>query len=51
METDYDTDKLDAVLNALILNDQKLIFVEEYKAIQLGENVHKTSNIATQSPF
>ena len=39
LETDYDTDELDAVLNAMILNDQKLTFVEEYKALQLGESV------------
>ena len=51
LETDYDTDELDAVLNAMILNDQKLTFVEEYKALQLGENVQKSSNIATLSPF
>ena len=51
LETDYDVDELDAVLNAMILNDQKLIFVEEYKALQLEEHVHKISNIATLYPF
>ena len=49
--TDYDVDELDAVLNAMILNDQKLTFTEEYKALQLGENINKNSNIATLSPF
>ena len=49
--TDYDVDELDAVLNAMILNDQKLTFTEEYKALQLGENIQKNSNIATLSPF
>ena len=49
--SDYDTDELEAVLNAMILNDQKHTFIEEYKALQLGENVQKSSNIATLSPF
>ena len=35
----------------MILNDQKHTFIEEYKALQLGENVQKSSNIATLSPF
>ena len=51
LEADYDADELDAVLNAMLLNYQKLTFVEEYKALQLGENVQKSSNIATLSPF
>ena len=51
LETDYDADELEAVLNAMILNDQKHTFIEEYKALQLGENVKKSSNIATLSPF
>ena len=29
LETDYDADELNAVLNAMILNDQKVTFVEE----------------------
>ena len=49
--SDYDADELEAVLNAMILNDQKHTFIEEYKALQLGENVQKSSNIATLSPF
>ena len=42
---------MDAVLHAMLINDQKLTFVEKCKALQLGEHVHKSSNIATLSPF
>ena len=40
LETDYDSDELDTELNDMLLNDQKITFVEEYKALQHGENVH-----------
>ena len=33
LEAGYDADELDAVLNAMIVNDQLLTFVEEYKAL------------------
>ena len=51
LKTDYDADELEAVLNAMILNDQKLTFVDEYKALQNGEPVNKSSSIATLAPF
>merc|ERR1711873_158659 len=35
----------------MISNDQKLTFIEEYKALQHEENVDKSSNITKLSPF
>ena len=51
LEAAYDADELDAVLNAMIVIDQPLTFAEEYKALQLGEPVNKSSIIARLSPF
>ena len=35
----------------MLLNDQKLAFVDECKALQIWEHVHKSSSVATLSPF
>ena len=51
METDYDTDELDAVMNAMILNDQQPTFLKEYRALQLGKSLNKSTSIVSLPPF